>query len=104
MSFGRLIGSTGFRAGRLRARLERLEARTADRPAGQRALDHLIADPDQMMLRAHLTPDPWQHQVLTSALAQILLLCSRQVGKSTVAAALAVYAALTQANALILIL
>ena len=48
------------------------------------------------MTRAKLAPDPWQEQVLGSPMDQMLLLCSRQVGKSTVAAALAVRAAILQ--------
>ena len=47
-----------------------------------------------VMTRAGLAPDPWQQQVLTTAMAQMLLLCTRQAGKSTVAAAFAVRAAL----------
>ena len=57
-----------------------------------------------VMTRAGLAPDPWQQQVLTSTMAQMLLLCTRQAGKSTVAAALAVRAALLQAGALVLVL
>src|SRR5271155_1973753 len=49
----------------------------------------LQRDPSQIMKRARLAPDPWQEQVLGSTTEQILLLCSRQVGKSTVAGALA---------------
>jgi hypothetical protein len=56
------------------------------------------------MARAAMVPDPWQVQVLASPLAQVLLLCSRQVGKSTVAAALAMRAAILQSGALTLLL
>jgi hypothetical protein len=64
----------------------------------------LQRDPAQIMKRARLAPDRWQEQVLGSQMAQILLLCSRQVGKSTVAGALAVRAAILQPGALILLL
>ena len=56
------------------------------------------------MTRAGLAPDAWQHRVLSTAMAQVLLLCSRQVGKSTVAGALAIRSAILQPGALILLL
>lgn len=49
-------------------------------------------------------PDPWQGSLLRSGAPRTLLLCSRQAGKSTVTAALAVHEALYQAPALILLL
>src|SRR3954469_22179410 len=94
----------GRRRGSLRSLVARLEEQVAARPAARRTLDELSVDPDQVMTRANLTPDSWQHQVLASPLAQILLLCSRQAGKSTVAGALAVRAALLQPDALVLVL
>jgi hypothetical protein len=94
----------GRRRGSLRSIVARLEPQIAARPAARRTLDELAVDPDQVMTRANLTPDTWQHQVLASPMAQILLLCSRQAGKSTVASALAVRAAMLQPNALILVL
>jgi hypothetical protein len=51
-----------------------------------------------------MTPDGWQAQVLRSRKARILLLCSRQVGKTLVASALALLTALLEAPALVLIL
>jgi Terminase large subunit, T4likevirus-type, N-terminal len=105
MSFGTGLGAMfGRRRGSLRSLVARLEEQVAARPAARRTLDELAVDPDQVMTRANMTPDPWQHQVLASTMAQILLLCSRQAGKSTVAAALAVRAALLQPNALVLVL
>jgi hypothetical protein len=98
----------GTMFGRRRAGLgsivARLEAQVAARPTALRTLDQLAVDPDQVMTRANLQPDPWQHQVLASTMSQILLLCSRQAGKSTVASALAVRAALLQRDALVLVL
>jgi hypothetical protein len=56
------------------------------------------------MEEAGLAPDAWQRKVLESSARQIALLCSRQVGKSTVAAALALKAALLEAPATVLII
>lgn len=61
-------------------------------------------NPAEVMIRANMAPDPWQLRVLSSAMAQVLLLCSRQVGKSTVAAALAMRTAILQPGALVLVL
>jgi hypothetical protein len=51
-----------------------------------------------------MKPDRWQTEVLRTRRAQILLLCSRQVGKTLVAAALALRTALLEAPALVLVL
>jgi hypothetical protein len=51
-----------------------------------------------------MVPDRWQTEVLRTRRAQILLLCSRQVGKTLVAAALALRTALLEAPALVLVL
>ncbi|MBI4468784.1 MAG: terminase [Acidobacteria bacterium] len=56
------------------------------------------------MEQACLTPDPWQARVLSSDAVQILLLCARQVGKSTVTAAMALYRAIMWPDSLILLL
>ena len=86
-------------------RLTRLEARSGSlAEERQRTLMSLRDHATDVMTRAGLAPDPWQQQVLTSTMAQMLLLCTRQAGKSTVAAALAVRAALLQAGALVLVL
>jgi hypothetical protein len=61
-------------------------------------------NPVRVMTRAGMAPDPWQQRVLGTTMEQVLLLCSRQVGKSTVAAALAIRAAILQAEALVLVL
>jgi hypothetical protein len=94
----------GRRRGSLRSLVARLEEQVAARPAARCTLDELSIDPDQVMTRANLAPDQWQHQVLASTTPQILLLCSRQAGKSTVAAALAVRAAMLQPKSLVLVL
>jgi hypothetical protein len=61
-------------------------------------------DPVLLARRAGITPDEWQADVLRSPAAQQILLCSRQTGKSTVTAILALFTAIYQARALILIL
>ena len=67
-------------------------------------LDKLWSHPELILHQAGMTPDPWQIQVLQSQKAQHLLLCSRQVGKTLVAAALALRTALLEAPALVLVL
>src|SRR5262245_37408805 len=62
------------------------------------------ADPATLMLDAGLAPDPWQSHLLRQPSPQTLLNCSRQSGKSTVAAALALQAAILEAPALVLLL
>lgn len=61
-------------------------------------------DPVAFARRAGLVPDPWQAAVLRAPAAQQILLCSRQAGKSTVSATLAVHAASYQPGSLILVL
>lgn len=56
------------------------------------------------MSRAGLEPDPWQQALLTSDWDRALLNCCRQSGKTTVSAALALEAALSASDALVLIL
>lgn len=63
----------------------------------------IAADPAQIMAAAGLAPDPWQEKVLTDPGDRHLLLCSRQAGKSTTCAALAVHTALYDPPALVLL-
>jgi hypothetical protein len=51
-----------------------------------------------------MPPDPWQTALLRATPARTLLLCSRQAGKSTVASALALRAALLVPGSLVLLL
>jgi hypothetical protein len=51
-----------------------------------------------------LEPDPWQEQLLRSTSERILLLCSRQSGKSTMAAVITLHKALYHPGSLALIL
>lgn len=67
-------------------------------------LDRLWADPGRLMRSAGMEPDPWQLDLLTSAAARLLVLCTRQAGKSEVASALALHTALLQPDSLTLLL
>jgi hypothetical protein len=68
------------------------------------AIDRLRADGAEVLRAAGVRPDPWQEAVLRSDAPRTLLLCSRQAGKSTVAAGLALLEALTRPPALVLLL
>ena len=61
-------------------------------------------DPALVMARAGLLCDPWQADLLRSRAKRALLLCTRQAGKSTVTAALALHEALYRPPALVLLL
>jgi hypothetical protein len=89
----------------LRRKVSRIEARlrARQRPADP-LLDVLREDPAALLSRAGLAPDAWQEQVLRSPASQMLLLCARQAGKSTAAAALALQTALLQPRAPVLLL
>ena len=63
-----------------------------------RALDPVVLARD-----AGITPDPWQAKLLRSAPRRALLCCSRQAGKSTVAAFLVLATALYVPNALVIL-
>lgn len=64
----------------------------------------LRLDPSAIFRAGGIVPDPWQTTALSVDRENILLLCSRQVGKSTTSAALALRVALTEPGALILLL
>jgi hypothetical protein len=64
----------------------------------------LALDPAELSRKVGLPPDPWQAAVLRSEASRILLNCSRQSGKSTVTAVLAVHTALYQPGSLVLLL
>jgi hypothetical protein len=80
----------------LERRLGAVAARVAPPPAA-------LAAPE-VAARAGLAPDPWQARVLRSTAPRLLLNASRQSGKSTVTAVLAVQAALAEPGALVLLL
>ena len=68
------------------------------------ALRDLQSDPTLVMNRGGMSPDAWQERLLRSPASRLLLLCSRQSGKSTVAAALALLTALLRHRSLVLVL
>jgi Terminase large subunit, T4likevirus-type, N-terminal len=89
----------------LRRRVDCLEALVAARRRNNTTLlDELRAEPDRLMSISGMPPDPWQSELLRTDAERMLLLCSRQAGKSTVAAALALRVALMQPGSPILIL
>jgi hypothetical protein len=61
-------------------------------------------DPALFAAAVGITPDPWQAGVLRSCGPRMLLNCSRQSGKSTITAILALHEALYRAPALVLLL
>lgn len=61
-------------------------------------------DPTIVMRLAGLPPDPWQVRLLRSTARRHLVLCSRQSGKSTTAAAMALAEALDRNTTLVLLL
>src|SRR6266705_2998549 len=66
--------------------------------------DLLWTDRSLVLRQAGLTPDPWQAEVLRSSSSRILMLASRQTGKSLVAGALALCEALLVPRSLVLLL
>src|SRR5215472_4221598 len=85
-------------------RCDRLESWLNARDASTHPqLARLHEQPTLPLLAAGLNPDPWQTRLLSSSAQRILLLCSRQAGKSTASAALALRVALLQPGALVLL-
>src|SRR6267378_6417697 len=60
-------------------------------------------DPVSLALDVGITPDPWQAELLRTRPRRSLLLCSRQSGKSTVTALTALWTAIYEAPALVVI-
>jgi hypothetical protein len=89
----------------LRRELANLKA-GFDRLSGPRVerLQSYRADPAQLMVDAGLVPDAWQSEFLRTDIHQALLLCARQVGKSTVTAFLALKEALLNPGSTTLII
>jgi hypothetical protein len=79
-----------------------------DQALSERPADVLTAllrvTPSAVLTESGLAPDPWQESVLNSSAARTLLLCSRQAGKSTTAAAMGLATALTEPDSLVLLL
>jgi Terminase large subunit, T4likevirus-type, N-terminal len=85
--------------------MNRLEALVQERQRNNAALlEQLRDEPSRLMEASGTPPDPWQCELLQSDAQRMLLLCSRQAGKSTVAAALALRVALLQPGSPILVL
>jgi hypothetical protein len=63
----------------------------------------LALDPVRLAERAGIVPDPWQADVLWSGSSRMLLNCSRQSGKSTITATLAVHTAVYAPGSLVLL-
>ena len=63
----------------------------------------LALDPGLILAAQGLNPDPWQRNFLLGADKLVLLNCSRQSGKSTTTAALALHTALFSPKALVLL-
>lgn len=61
-------------------------------------------DPARLSLRVGITPDSWQSELLRAEERQIMLNCSRQVGKSATVATLAAHTAIYSPGEPILIL
>lgn len=67
--------------------------------------DLLMAlDPVELAHFTGLDADPWQARLLRSTASRVLLNCSRQAGKSTMSATLAVHTAIYQPRSLVLLL
>lgn len=67
--------------------------------------DLLMAmDPVALSRRSGIEPDPWQADVLRGGASRMLLNCSRQSGKSTTTATIAIHTALYDPGALVLLL
>ena len=82
---------------------QRIEALTSP-PEVNQLLGTLAADRSLIMAAAGLTPDPWQTMFLRSTSPRVALLTTRQAGKSTTSAALAVAEAITRPASLVLLL
>ena len=80
LGYPETVGAVLARAGRVA--VDRLRA-AADTRAGEGAR---FRDPALIFRDAGLEPDPWQAEYVRSSARQNLVLCSRQVGKSTAAA------------------
>lgn len=87
---------------RLGAEVDRMRSARPD------AVRDLIADPLRLMREADMEPDDWQRDFLVRSAEpdfhRALLLCTRQGGKSTTTAALALRFALARPGALVLLL
>lgn len=72
--------------------------------AVRKRIDREKSDAVLMANRAGIVPDAWQADLLQSDAKQMILLCSRQSGKSTITSILALHQAIYTPNSLILLL
>lgn len=63
----------------------------------------LVLDPTIILQAQKMAADPWQRELLSSGEGGVLINCSRQAGKSTTVAALALHELLTRPGALVLL-
>ena len=70
----------------------------------KRRIEREKSDAVLMAQRAGILPDAWQSDLLRSDAKQMILLCSRQAGKSTVTSILGLHTALYEPDSLILLL
>jgi hypothetical protein len=63
----------------------------------------LYLDPSRILDAQGMTPDPWQRELLLGRDRAVLLNCSRQAGKSTTVAALALHELLVRPRSLVLL-
>jgi phage terminase large subunit-like protein len=85
--------------------IEDIKKEIAKRKAPKESsLETFRTDPAQILTKAGMSPDTWQTNLLRSQSRRMLLLCSRQSGKSTTSAALALKSALLQPDSLVLLL
>src|SRR5215203_5567847 len=87
----------------MKAMLTQLERDVATLRA-QLAPPAALLSPLEVAHRSGIDPDPWQRDVLASDAQQILLLCSRQSGKSTITSIMATHRAVTMPGSLVLLL
>ena len=76
----------------------------ATRNAIKERIERERSDAVLMAERAGIVPDAWQADLLQSDARQMILLCSRQSGKSTITSILALHQAIYTPNSLILLL
>lgn len=76
----------------------------ATRQAIKRRIEREKGNAVLMAERAGIVPDAWQADLLRSDAKQMILLCSRQSGKSTITSILALHQAIYTDNSLILLL
>jgi Terminase large subunit, T4likevirus-type, N-terminal len=89
----------------LRRQLDRLEIAAGQRRRAEHpSLPVWREDPARLMVDAGMPPDDWQADVLRSQSQRMLFLASRQSGKSSVAAALALHTALLRPRSPVLLL